>query len=79
MNQLLLLSAIGIVLTSCKENKTIEKQGAVLYDSSYKSEIFPDAARMEKIKMVFPIVDSLYKAPAEKKSFSTICIFTIYA
>jgi CubicO group peptidase (beta-lactamase class C family) len=69
MKQLLFLSSISIVLISCKENKTLEKQSAVLYDSSYESAIFPDAARMEKIKLTFPIVDSLYKATAEKNHF----------
>ena len=69
MKHLLLLSAIGIVLISCKDNQTIEKQSAVLYDSSYKSANFPDAARIEKIKLAFPIIDSLYKATAEKNHF----------
>jgi len=69
MKHLLLLSAITIALISCKENKTIEKQSAVLYDSSYKPAIFTDAARLEKIKLAFPIIDSLYKATAVNNHF----------
>ena len=69
MKHLLLLSTITIVLISCKENKAVETQNTVSYDSSYKSAIFPDAARMEKIKQAFPIIDSLYKATAEKNHF----------
>ena len=69
MKQLLLSFAISIGLFSCRENKTIEKQSAVLYDSNYKSAIFPDTARMKKIKLAFPIIDSLFKVTAEKNHF----------
>lgn len=66
MKQLLPSLAISIVLISCKDNKTVEKQSAVLYDSSYKSAVFPDTERMRKIKLALPIIDSLYKTTAVK-------------
>ena len=68
MKQILLLS-ISVIAISCKENKTIEKQSTVLYDSSYKSAFFSDTGRMQKIRLAFPVIDSVYKATAEKNHF----------
>ena len=69
MKRLLLFCALSIVILSCNENKAIEAPAAMLFDSSYKPAVFTDTKRLEKIKQILPIIDSLYKATAEKNHF----------
>ncbi|HKZ67095.1 MAG TPA: serine hydrolase domain-containing protein [Chitinophagaceae bacterium] len=44
-------------------------QEKVLYNESYKPAVFTDPNRMEKIKMVFPVIDSIYKKLAIDNHF----------
>lgn len=64
MKQALLFTITALVFVSCGDNKTVDIEKQTRYDSSYQPAVFTDPARMEKIKAVFPVVDSLYKAYA---------------
>ena len=45
---------------------------ATVFDTSYKSAVFTDAGRMEKIRLVFSVIDSLYKKYADSNHFPGI-------
>ncbi|MEI9909564.1 MAG: serine hydrolase domain-containing protein [Bacteroidota bacterium] len=66
-----IIIGIGLVvgLYSCEQQKTTGNEAPALYDSSYKSAVFTDASRLEKIKAAFPVIDSLYKSYAAENHF----------
>lgn len=73
MRAFLLPAIISLVIFSCNQSADV-KETALLasYDSTYQSAVFEDAARLEKIKAMFPVIDSLYKQHAEKNHFPGI-------
>ena len=72
MKQVFFFLFVMCFLFSCKQNKQTEKVIAVQYDSLYQSAVFTDAARMEKIKAVMPVIDSIYRKHAEDNHFPGI-------
>jgi CubicO group peptidase (beta-lactamase class C family) len=68
---LILLIAMGF-LFSCKQNKQGKTFSAVQYDSSYQPATFTDPGRMEKIKKLFPVIDSIYRKYAIANHFPGI-------
>ncbi|MGB3006713.1 MAG: serine hydrolase domain-containing protein [Chitinophagaceae bacterium] len=72
MKQFLIVAiAIGL-LFSCKQNKQAEKVTAVQFDSLYHPAVFADEARIEKIRKVLPVIDSIYKKHAADNHFPGI-------
>jgi CubicO group peptidase (beta-lactamase class C family) len=63
------LLVLGGLFFSCRNNNPGKNADAVLYDTLYQPAQFADATRAENIKMIIPIIDSLYKATAEKNHF----------
>jgi len=63
---------IIILLTCCSFSKPTTAQEKVLYDASYKSAVFTDPDRVEKIKKAFPVIDSLYRRYAIENHFPGI-------
>ena len=61
-----------VFLFSCKEKTKDAQSASTLYDSSYQPAVFRDPDRMQKIRNIFPVVDSLYKQHAEKNHFPGI-------
>ncbi|MBL7738878.1 MAG: beta-lactamase family protein [Chitinophagaceae bacterium] len=59
-------------LYSCDQQKSVNSETPALYDSSYKTAVFTDTSRLEKIKAVFPVIDSLYKSYAAENHFPGI-------
>ena len=57
---------------SLLEGNFLLAQQKVLSDPSYKPAVFADPGRVEKIKAVFPVIDSLYKNYANKNHFPGI-------
>lgn len=72
MKYFLLSFFVTAFLFSCKQSKQAEKLTAVQYDSLYKPAVFTDAARMEKIKLALPVIDSIYRRHAEENHFPGI-------
>ncbi len=72
MRSFIFLVTIILIASSCKQNKSGEKQVAVSYDSAYQSAVFTDGDRMEKIKKTFPIIDSIYRIHADSNHFPGI-------
>jgi CubicO group peptidase (beta-lactamase class C family) len=72
MKQYLYVFIVTIVLLSCKESKNTDRSTTTLFDSSYMPAVFTDADRMEKIKKVFPIIDSIYRKYAVENHFPGI-------
>lgn len=52
----------------CFENTSVAQE-IFLYDPSYKTAVFTDPARMEKIKKAFPAIDNIYKKVAADNHF----------
>ena len=67
---ILLFSAAAFF--SCSENKKSDHMSTVLFDSSYKSAVFTDTGRMEKIRLAFSVIDKLYKDYADSNHFPGI-------
>ena len=59
-------------LFSWTQNKQAEKISGVQYDSSYQSATFTDPDRIEKIKKLFPVIDSIYRKYAIANHFPGI-------
>ncbi|MBC7872631.1 MAG: beta-lactamase family protein [Ferruginibacter sp.] len=72
MKHYLFLLVATITLLSCNENKGTKKLSATLFDSSYKPAVFTDPDRVEKIKKLFPVIDSIYKKYAIANHFPGI-------
>ena len=72
MRIILSVFAITSILYSCKSttNKVIAEP--VQFDSSYKTAVFADADRKEKIKLAYAVIDSIYKKHAEENHFPAI-------
>ncbi|MCY7312022.1 MAG: beta-lactamase family protein, partial [Chitinophagaceae bacterium] len=68
---LILLFAVGFHF-SCKQNKQADKIDAVQYDSLYQPAVFTDAGRLDKIKKLFPVIDSIYRKYAIANHFPGI-------
>jgi CubicO group peptidase (beta-lactamase class C family) len=66
-----LLLCLLIATAGCKNNNTntSTEKAALQYDSSYQPAVFTDAARLEKIKSAFAVVDSMYVKEAIKNHF----------
>lgn len=62
---LLLFVSFATFLFSCNQHKQAEKATAVQYDSSYQAAVFTDAARVEKIKNTFEVVDKIFRDYAD--------------
>ncbi len=77
MKQFLLLAIATGLLCSCKQTKQVEKVTAVQYDSLYHPAVFTEAARMEKIKLALPVIDSIYRKHAEENHFPGIAFGVI--
>lgn len=69
MKQTLVLLLALVFIFSCKQNKGAKEIAAVQYDTSYQPAEFTDADRLEKIKLAFPVIDSIYKKYAEENHF----------
>lgn len=65
----LLTFLISCLLFSCKQSKQTEKVTAVQYDSLYQPAVFTDPERFEKIKKLFPAIDSIYRKYAIANHF----------
>ena len=65
MQRALFFICIGAFLFSCKQNKQVSQVTAVQYDSAYQSAVFTDAARAEKIKQTFEVVDKIFRDYAD--------------
>ncbi|MDO9374364.1 MAG: serine hydrolase domain-containing protein [Ferruginibacter sp.] len=62
MKNLLFLVTASIALTACNQgNQKSSSVAMPLYDSTYAPAAFADAARADKIKGSFAIIDSLYR------------------
>jgi len=61
----LFFTAALIFLVACTDNKKIAKLEPVQFDSLYQPATFTDAARLEKIKNTFAVVDKIFKDYAD--------------
>lgn len=66
MPRLILFIIISVILFSCKQENKNETAAVIAYDSSYKAATYPDSGRVGKIKQVYPILDSMFRAYMEK-------------
>ncbi len=65
MKQIFFFICLAALLFSCNQNKQAAKVDAIQYDSSYQPAVFTDAAREEKIKNTFEVVDKIFKDYAD--------------
>ena len=72
MKQFLILAIATGFLFSCKQTKQADKVSTVQYDSLYHPAVFTDAGRMDKIKLAYAVIDSIYKKYAEENHFPGI-------
>ena len=72
MKQILILLFVAGFHFSCKQNKQADKIAAVQYDSLYEPAVFTDTDRLEKIKKLFPVIDSIFRKYAEANHFPGI-------
>ena len=72
MKHFILFYTVTAILLSCAENKKSEKMAATVFDTSYKSAVFTDTGRMQKIQLAFSVIDSLYKKYADSNHFPGI-------
>ena len=72
MKQILILLFVAGFHFSCKQNKQADKIAAVQYDSLYEPAVFTDTDRLEKIKKLFPVIDSMYRKYAVANHFPGI-------
>ncbi len=69
MHKLSFLIIASIGLCSFYFGMPAIAQEKVLFDTSYKPALFTDPARLEKIKVAFPAIDSIYKKYAVDNHF----------
>jgi CubicO group peptidase (beta-lactamase class C family) len=72
MKIILVASILTGFLFSCKEHKQTKTNVAVQYDSLYQPAAFIDTERIERIKKVLPVIDSIYKNHAAENHFPGI-------
>ncbi|MEO6252014.1 MAG: serine hydrolase domain-containing protein [Ferruginibacter sp.] len=72
MKKNLLFITLTIVFISCKQTENKQSQATGVYDSSYMPAVFADTGRLEKIKMAFAVIDSIYKKHATDNHFPAI-------
>ena len=65
-------AAIVAAIISCNQTANNTKQSETIYDTAYQTAVFADSARMEKIKLAFPVIDSIYKQHALDNHFPGI-------
>lgn len=65
MKYCMLFFSLAALFFSCSQNKQTEKTAAIQYDLSYQPAVFADAAREEKIKSTFDIVDKIFRDYAD--------------
>ena len=67
-----------ITVLSCKQNKVSEISVVKSpYDTSYQPAVFTDTGRLEKIKQLLPVIDSMYRNYAEKNHFPGIAFAVV--
>ncbi len=72
MRKYFLFIAVISFFISCKQKDNTEIPVASLYESSYMPAVFSDPNRLDKIKMAFAVIDSLYKKHGEDNHFPAI-------
>ncbi len=72
MKKYFLFTSVICIFLSCKQPGNKPGAAGLLYDSSYTLAVFTDPARLQKIKMAFAVIDSLYKKHAEENHFPGI-------
>ena len=72
MKKYFLFIAVIIVFISCYQAGKKSDQAVSLYNSSYMPAVFADTNRLQKIKMAFAVIDSLYKKHAIENHFPAI-------
>lgn len=72
MTRFVITAGIVSILCSCSQDKTANTEAKPLFDSLYKTAVFTDASRLEKIKQALPVIDSLYKRHAIDNHFPGI-------
>lgn len=72
MRKYFLTAVIASAIVSCNQTANTTKQSETIYDTTYQTAVFADPARMEKIKMAFPVIDSIYKQHALDNHFPGI-------
>jgi hypothetical protein len=72
MKKIILGLSIILAFCSCEQTKMSNGGERTLYDSSYKPAVFTDPARMEKIKLAFPVIEKIYKDYADSNHFPGI-------
>lgn len=72
MRKYFLTAAIVAAIISCNQTANNTKQSETIYDTAYQTAVFADSARMEKIKLAFPVIDSIYKQHALDNHFPGI-------
>ena len=76
MKQLIFFAAI-ISVIACNQKKSGGKNADTRFDTAYQTAVFadpgrPDSYREEKIRLAFPVIDSIYKKHAEENHFPGI-------
>lgn len=72
MKQISIIVASCILYFSCNQNNPSKKIVSTTFDSAYQTAVFTDPGRMEKIRLAFPIFDSLYRKHAADNHFPGI-------
>lgn len=72
MKKYFLIFPVFFAAVSCYQKNSNEKFSEALFDTAYQTAGFTDPARMEKIKLAFPIIDSIYKKHAIDNHFPGI-------
>ena len=72
MKKYFLFIAVIIVFISCYQAGKKDGPAVSLYNTSYMTAVFADANRLQKIKMAFAVIDSLYKKHAIENHFPAI-------
>jgi len=72
MRKYFLITAITAAIISCKQTDNSLKQPETNYNTAYQTAVFSDPARIEKIKLALPVIDSIYKKHALDNHFPGI-------
>ncbi|HEV7781039.1 MAG TPA: serine hydrolase domain-containing protein [Chitinophagaceae bacterium] len=72
MKKAFALLLLAVVFFSCNQQTASTAKERSQFDSSYQPAVFTDPDRLEKIKKLFPAIDSLYCQHAEKNHFPGI-------
>ncbi|HEX7846130.1 MAG TPA: serine hydrolase domain-containing protein [Chitinophagaceae bacterium] len=64
MRTFIFLLFAGFII-SCNETKTSGASEPVNFDTTYQQAVFTDANRLEKIKQLYPVIDSIFRIYAD--------------